>query len=930
MKKLIYCATALVAALFAASCQREMHEPVAQGGVTYTITLPETVQTRGESGYAEYDLYYEVYKTIDATELQTASTLFEKKVTMTGNTYELTLDLLNDQDYTVLFWANKKGESYFNVDDLRNVQVKDADETKDGIQVVANCDDRDAYCGIDQISQHDGAQSKTVTLTRPFAQLNIATLVSTTAGYLLTPEESRVKVTVPVAYNVATASTVGNAVEVDFTKFSVPAGQKVNGTYDLVAMNYVLVPQGNIDVYYEIQTVNGTVNNTVNNVPLKKNYRTNIIGNLLTSNADYTVEIKPGFNIPDLPAVGADQLGLAAQVGGTVTLSDDVVLGEPLVVEPGVEMVIDLNGNEINYTPVTTRSDDPTYLIKNLGTLTIKGEGTLENRLGYIVENEGTLTVEAATFNGLGGIRSKAGKVTINGGVYTASSNWSTNTYQHILKAENTVATINGGTFDATIGGTNNAMINVADKAVVTINGGNFNNVDTTKAIDSFAPYQFTYEGNGKLIINNGTFYGGWRFNGPTTTTDIYGGDFTVSYDGQSFHASSTHVLTVYGGLFRLDNGGKLNPTNYVAEGYVVKNNESKTIYTVVPDIEGVEDMVLHAESGLLYNGNDKAHKSVYYLMNPSDFATATEYFSGQNHSNEANTVTLDLMADIDLAGQAWTPWNVMFLTLNGNGHTISNVSNSFFGYAGAVKVNDLILKNVTASGNQAGTFAACAEGTTLTNCVLEGTNTVTYVDAGKNENGVGAITGIAIQSNLNVVIAEDATVTLDMNSIENTEKTTFDNFLSGYKHTTYPTNSGIIVNNGSVSVLAATEIIANSEGTGYNGELFEPGATDFLVLQNSTLTGDAKVTIKRTYSTVALEDVTANINGDLIVAEADNTIVLHNCDITLPAGKKLIITANGTTVGQVMMHNVTVNGTLLTSATAVDYMQGVNWYEVW
>ena len=65
MKKLIYCATALVAALFAASCQREMHEPVAEGGVTYTITLPEPVQTRGASGYAEYDLYFEVYKTVN-------------------------------------------------------------------------------------------------------------------------------------------------------------------------------------------------------------------------------------------------------------------------------------------------------------------------------------------------------------------------------------------------------------------------------------------------------------------------------------------------------------------------------------------------------------------------------------------------------------------------------------------------------------------------------------------------------------------------------------------------------------------------------------------------------------------------------------------------------------------------------------------------
>lgn len=333
MKKFIYCATALVAALFAASCQREMHEPVAEGGVTYTITLPETVQTKGESGYAEYDLYFEVYKTVNSTELADPNLkpLFERNETMTGNTYELTLDLLNDQDYTVLFWANKKDQDYFDLADLRKVTMK---------QAASNNNDRDAFCGIDQISQHDGAKSKTVTLTRPFAQLNIATLVSTTAGYDLTPQSSYVKVSdVPVTYNVATGDVSGDK-EVEFTVNTVPAGKKVNDTYDLVAMNYVLVPAGTVSVYYEINTVNGTVKNTINNVPLKKNYRTNIIGNLLTSNATYTVEIKPGFEegayvgpeFVDEPAYNADTktwtvtsakelLWVAASVNGTLGLN---------------------------------------------------------------------------------------------------------------------------------------------------------------------------------------------------------------------------------------------------------------------------------------------------------------------------------------------------------------------------------------------------------------------------------------------------------------------------------------------------------------------------------------------------------------------------------------------------------------------------------
>ena len=151
--------------------QQESLEPVS-GGVTYEITLPSAMQTKGADGYAEYALYYQVYKTADADALASAPLLFEKKnVKMTGNTTTVTLDLLNDQDYTILFWANKYNTDYFDLTDLRNVKVKDAS---------SNNDDRDAFCGMDQILAHDAAKSKDVTLTRPFAQLNIATLISTT------------------------------------------------------------------------------------------------------------------------------------------------------------------------------------------------------------------------------------------------------------------------------------------------------------------------------------------------------------------------------------------------------------------------------------------------------------------------------------------------------------------------------------------------------------------------------------------------------------------------------------------------------------------------------------------------------------------------------------------------------------------------------
>ena len=448
MKKLLYCAAALPMAFFAGSCQRENLEPVANGGVTYTITLPEAVQTKGSNGYDSYDLYYEVYKTTDAT----AQLLFEKKVTMTGNTTTVALDLLNDQDYTVLFWANKAGEAWFNTADLRNVEM---------VQSASNNNDRDAFCAKDELDNFDGAITKTVTLTRPFAQLNIATIVPE-VDYNITPNASYVKVSnIPVAYNVATASPVGTAVEVEYTKNLVPTGKKINNEYDLVAMNYVLVPEGNVTVYYEIETANGTVKNTVNNVPLRKNYRTNILGNLLTSNATYTVELKPGFEEGDYTSSDdgrtAVKVTTAAEFADAIldenmdviVLGADINLNELMTratqdptftVTGNKTLTIDLNGKKLSATSAQAGNNYEMFLVK--GNLTVKN-GTIEYKhegenMGwgsmtciFDVTAGGVLDLEGVTAKNLGGSDmgfvahlNNWGEVTLNAENCTLESNY--------------------------------------------------------------------------------------------------------------------------------------------------------------------------------------------------------------------------------------------------------------------------------------------------------------------------------------------------------------------------------------------------------------------------------------------------------------------------------------------------------------------------
>ena len=409
MKRILLFASALAGLFSAASCQQEIMDPEVKTGVTYEITLPAGPQTRGEDGYATYDLHYEVYKTVDAAALETAPLLFEETVTMTGNTTKLTLDLLNDQDYTVLFWANKQGMDYFDLRDLRQVGVK---------QVASNNDDRDAFCGMDQLAQHDGAQSKTVELKRPFAQINIATLVNA-VDYDINPVSSLVKVKdIPVSYNVFTGEPVGAEGEVEYTVNTVPAGNLTgNGIdYKKVAMNNALVPatadnSATVEVYYEINTANGTVKNSIPNVPVKKNYRTNIIGNLLTSNASYTIELKPGFDEGDFygPEFFKTPAYDEATKTWTITCRDELLYvaqqvntGANSFVGQTVKVVNDIDLKNIPWTPIGHST-----------TVTFRGmfEGAAVTKAATEYPTISNLKIENGSCSGFFGLMCNGGKV---------------------------------------------------------------------------------------------------------------------------------------------------------------------------------------------------------------------------------------------------------------------------------------------------------------------------------------------------------------------------------------------------------------------------------------------------------------------------------------------------------------------------------------
>ena len=536
MKKILF--GMMAAAVLATSCAKELQDVAAgDATVTFTVGTPEIATRAYSDGATATVLQYAVYD--EAGEL--LPDLTKTDATINGST-TVELQLTTGNTYSVIFWAAAPNAPY-------TVDFTAKTMTVDYTAAVSNDEARDAF-----FKRHTftvtGAQTETIELRRPFAQLNIGTAdyaASTSAGY--TPVKSTV--TVKSIYSTLDLwdGAVADEAEVtyDYAEIAKNEAFPVAG-YEYLAMNYLLVEAEKelVDIEFGYTETDATAakTRTVGSVPVQRNYRTNIYGNLLTSDVDINVEIKPDYNEP---AHELDALHKAALNGGEVTLTDNIELTTPLEVYG--EMIINLNGKTI--------SSPSTYAIENYGTLTIKGDGNLQ---------------------GLGGIRSHGGKIIIDGGAFTCSSDWNVGTYNHIIKAENTEVVINGGNFDATVGGTTNAMINVSENSIVTINGGTFKNVNGV--IPQFAPYMFTYEKNGKLIINGGDFYGGWRFNGETATTDIKGGTFAVSYDGQSFHAASTHVVTIYGGAFSLENGAKLDPAKHVATGF--KAVEKDGLYYVV------------------------------------------------------------------------------------------------------------------------------------------------------------------------------------------------------------------------------------------------------------------------------------------------------------------------------------------------------------
>ena len=650
MKKILYGVMAATM-IFATSCENELEVGAAgeESVVSFTIATPDMGSRADYSdGTTATVLQYAVYEgETELTDL-TKSVVKGNAETINGSK-EVQLKLTTGNTYSVVFWAAAPNAPY-------TVDFGAKTMTVDYTNAVSNDEARDAFYAKETFTV-TGAQTETITLKRPFAQLNIGTndyAASTSAGY--TPTHSAVTVkNLKNTLNFFDGTVTGDDEARVFASAAIPAGQEfpVAG-YEYLAMNYLLVGADKtvVDVEFTYTDGSDAKTRTVGSVPVQRNYRTNIYGQLLTSDVDVNVEIEPDYQGSHV----AEALFLAAAVGGEVTLTEDVVLTAPLEVQ--ANMVINLNGNTIS----AAYHKNIGAVIKNKANLTIVG-GTISSlgeNGGSAIQNSGKLTVKDATLNGAPNANGSWPSYTVN------------NTGE--MTMENTTITSYHG-----------AVASYGADAIVTLNNCE---IDMT-GIPGFTSHGiYTYD-NGKVVVNGGT-YANKATDQNASGASVINGAVTVNsgdFSGRIENYYGTPVLK--GGSY------SVRPNNnFIAAGFKAVENGGK-YYVVADEIDAVASTADELNDALA-SGNDVA------LGNDIAVAKSEAGSNGYGATgiSQLNGGVIDGNGN-DVSVDAWGTWDS---AINTTGGTIKNLNvtggmRGIFVNHNSTNNSKVVLENVTIDG---------------------------------------------------------------------------------------------------------------------------------------------------------------------------------------------------------------------------------------
>lgn len=445
MKQTKYILAAALAMLALGCNKEQVTEAVPDGtevSVTFTAELPGMQTKAIGDGLTAKNLSVAVYD--DASNAAgTHIVALNKTAVFDALHTTVEYSLVKGKTYHFIFWAQAEGAPYTFNPETKKVAIN--------YTGAANDEKRDAFYAVKTLKV-TGPATEPVQLHRPFAQVNFGTSDSdaaTTAG--VTPTASLFTATDAASSFDVFAGEGTDPVRISFTEATLPAEQltlKDGTSYTYLAMNY-FIPAGKLNETHVSNlsaTFKGASDDVVISVPSAKvqaNYRTNIVGNLLTDQVVFNVEIVPAFEQPDedIDLQNISKLSALKALfanGGTAKLVEDITIDETLAVPAGKEVILDLNGHEINNAEDLWNEATGDWSLVSVrgGSLTIKGDGLLKAKendcFAVDVQDGGHVIIEDGEYvSNVHAVYVWVGTAEIRGGKYSVQQK-----YQDPAKAD--------------------------------------------------------------------------------------------------------------------------------------------------------------------------------------------------------------------------------------------------------------------------------------------------------------------------------------------------------------------------------------------------------------------------------------------------------------------------------------------------------------
>ncbi len=521
-KKLFLGMFAAAGMLLATSCSNDELDVVQSGNeaqVTFSLGLEGGIATRAISDGKSADVL--MYAVFDKNG-ERINTI--QKVSKTGVTFPTTenITLAKGQTYKVAFWAQDNDCKAYTVSDDMNVTVNYAnDENK-----VNNDETRDAFFKTVEFTV-TGSTSIDVELKRPFAQINVGVTkedwdAAVASGITIAQSSVVIK-------NAATSlnlldGTISGETEVSYSLANIPSdpailkvdtdGDGEKEEYNWLSMSYILPADAttgyakttleNIAFVFSPKNSNYSnieFNQGLNSVPVQRNWRTNILGKILTGDIQFNISIDQEFEDDHFVNV----------LGTPVTISSrkelDELLKNPVVGTIKLDQALE-------YTPSGYNADDDNGIDFFSSDVTVEGaptnitsgdsEPNKSNGDYGLIAKLGT----KVTYNNInltsfgGGVAAADGSaVTFNSGSVYVDSPSTSGRYIFYAVGEGSTITINGGTFSWAKDDNQKRAYIYADKGTtVYVNGGTFGKASTRSG------YTEGIKGEGTVIITDGTF----------------------------------------------------------------------------------------------------------------------------------------------------------------------------------------------------------------------------------------------------------------------------------------------------------------------------------------------------------------------------------------------------------------------------------------